>query len=65
MIKLHERKLPTSVGFEPATSWSPVGRARNWAAEAGPASEEANGAESAVFVIYINNPDQVICLAES
>ena len=26
MINLHERMLPTSVGVEPATSWSPVGR---------------------------------------
>ena len=26
MINLHERMLPTSAGFEPATSWSPVGR---------------------------------------
>ena len=26
MINLHERMLPTSVGIEPATSWSPVGR---------------------------------------
>ena len=27
MINLHERMLPTSAGVEPATSWSPVGRA--------------------------------------
>ena len=27
--------LPTSAGVEPATSWSPVGRASNWATEAG------------------------------
>ena len=26
--------LPTSAGVEPATSWSPVGRASNWATEA-------------------------------
>ena len=26
MIDLHERMLPTSVGVEPVTSWSPVGR---------------------------------------
>ena len=26
MINLHERMLPTSVGVEPVTSWSPVGR---------------------------------------
>ena len=26
MINLHERMLPTSVGVEPTTSWSPVGR---------------------------------------
>ena len=26
MINLHERMLPTSVGVEPETSWSPVGR---------------------------------------
>ena len=26
IINLHERMLPTSVGVEPATSWSPVGR---------------------------------------
>ena len=26
MINLHKRILPTSVGVEPATSWSPVGR---------------------------------------
>ena len=26
MINLHERMLPTSVGAEPATSWSSVGR---------------------------------------
>ena len=36
MINLHERMLPTSVGIEPATSWSPVGRASNWATEASP-----------------------------
>ena len=35
MINLHERMLPTSAGVEPATSWSPVGRASNWATEAG------------------------------
>ena len=27
--------LPTSAGVEPVTSWSPVGRASNWATEAG------------------------------
>ena len=27
--------LPTSAGVEPATSWSPVGRALKWATEAG------------------------------
>ena len=27
--------LPTLVGVEPATSWSPVGHASNWATEAG------------------------------
>ena len=27
--------LPISAGVEPATSWSPVGRASNWATEAG------------------------------
>ena len=27
--------LPTSAGVEPATSWSPVGRASNWAIKAG------------------------------
>ena len=26
MINFYERMLPTSVGVEPATSWSPVGR---------------------------------------
>ena len=35
MINLHERNLPTSAGVEPATSWSPFGRASNWATEAG------------------------------
>ena len=35
MINLHERILPTSAGVEPATSWSPVGRASNCATEAG------------------------------
>ena len=35
MINLHERMLPTSAGVEPATSWSPVGRASNCATEAG------------------------------
>ena len=35
MINLHERMLLTSVGVKPATSWSPVGRASNWATEAG------------------------------
>ena len=34
-INLHERMLPTSAGVKPATSWSPVGRASNWATEAG------------------------------
>ena len=34
-INLHKRMLPTSAGVEPATSWSPVGRASNWATEAG------------------------------
>ena len=38
MINLHERMLPTSAGVEPATSWSPVGRASNCATEAGDAS---------------------------
>ena len=32
---LHERMLPTLAGVEPATSWSPVGRASNSATEAG------------------------------
>ena len=27
---LHERMLPDPAGVEPATSWSPVGRASNW-----------------------------------
>ena len=27
--------LPTSAGVKPTTSWSPVGRASNWATEAG------------------------------
>ena len=31
MINLHERMLPTSAGVQPATSWSPVGRASNCA----------------------------------
>ena len=35
MINLRERMLPTSAGVEPATSWSPVGRASNCATEAG------------------------------
>ena len=35
MINLHKRMLPTSAGVEPAISWSPVGRASNWATEAG------------------------------
>ena len=35
MINLHERMLPTSAGVEPATSWSPVGRASNCATEGG------------------------------
>ena len=35
MINLHERILPTSAEIEPATSWSPVGRASNWATETG------------------------------
>ena len=35
MIDLHERMLPTSAGVEPVTSWSPVGRASNWATEDG------------------------------
>ena len=35
MINLHERILPTPAGVEPATSWSPVGRASNCATEAG------------------------------
>ena len=30
--------LLTSAGVEPATSWSPVGRASNWPTEAGPAN---------------------------
>ena len=34
MISLHERMLLTSAGVEPATSWSPVGRAFNWATRA-------------------------------
>ena len=32
---LHQRMLPTPAGVEPATSWSPVGRASNQATEAG------------------------------
>ena len=35
MINLHESLLPCSAGVEPATSWSPVGRASNWATETG------------------------------
>ena len=35
MINLHERMLPTSTGFEPVTSWSPVRCASNCATEAG------------------------------
>ena len=42
MINLHERMLPTSAGVEPATSWSPVGRASNWATEAGSGNEVAD-----------------------
>ena len=34
MINLHERMLLTSAGVEPAT-WYPVGRASNWATQAG------------------------------
>ena len=35
MINLNERMSPISEGVEPAASWSPVGRASNWATEAG------------------------------
>ena len=35
MIKVHEWMLPTRRGVEPAISWSPVGRASNWATKAG------------------------------
>ena len=34
MINLHERILPTSAEIEPATFWSPIGHASNWATEA-------------------------------
>ena len=34
MINLHEKMLPDMAGIEPATSWSPVGRAPDWATEA-------------------------------
>ena len=42
MINLHERMLPTSAGVEPATSWSPVGRASNCATEAGTKFEKSH-----------------------
>ena len=34
IINLHVRMLQTSAEVEPATSWSPVGRAAKWATEA-------------------------------
>ena len=36
MINLHERMLPDPAGIEPATSWSPDGRASDWATKADP-----------------------------
>ena len=38
MINLHERMLSDLVGIEPATSWSPGGRATDWAIEVDHAS---------------------------
>ena len=35
MINLHERMVPDPVGIQPSNSWSPVGRASDWAIEAG------------------------------
>ena len=47
MINLHERMLPTSARVEPATSWSPVGRASNCATEAGTIKKTAQEARGA------------------
>ena len=35
MIKSPRKNFADPVGVEPAASWSPVGRASNWATEAG------------------------------
>ena len=51
MINLHERMLLTLVGVEPATSWSPVGHASNWATKAGRLSVEAR------YPSYFENDD--------
>ena len=45
MINLHERMLPTR-RVEPASFWSPVGRACKWATESGSFCPFANGKQS-------------------
>ena len=47
--------LPTSTGIEPATSWSPVGRASNWATEAG-----QEGLKLQALPLYSQNHSHVL-----
>ena len=53
--------LPTSAGIEPATSWSPVGRASNCATEAGIKSVKVTGVQN----IHVGQGHQVKVPAKS
>ena len=58
MINLHKRMLPTLVGVEPATSWSPVERASNRAIEASgpePSYNEPSYKEVPVYYTFVRN----------
>ena len=57
MINLHERKLPTLVVVEPATSWSPVGRSSNWATEADSSGNWLFGSVVWALDLYPGRPD--------
>ena len=57
MIHLHERIFPDPAGIEPATSWSPVGRASDWANEAGLYELEFYGPVNTIRVMSSRSVD--------
>ena len=61
MVNLHQRMLPTSAGVEPATYWSPVGRASNRATKAGSCLYDKTSDDLTVF-IYIRILYNRICI---